>query len=72
MRPQVKTIGLVLGVLALSAGAAEAKHYYKHHYRHGHYVSHGSQHCGQQSYSVSVGNPAFKHRLARWPAPCGM
>jgi hypothetical protein len=25
--------------------------------------------CVEQSFSVSVGNPAF-HRLAIWPAPC--
>ncbi|MGH6736833.1 MAG: hypothetical protein ACRECX_12280 [Methyloceanibacter sp.] len=31
----------------------------------------GRKHCGQRAYSVSVGNPAFKDRLALWPAPCG-
>lgn len=24
--------------------------------------------CVERSYSISVGNPAFRHR--RWPAPC--
>jgi len=26
--------------------------------------------CVERSFSVSVGNPAYKHRLAYWPAPC--
>lgn len=28
------------------------------------------QHCGLRGFSVSVGNPAFKDRLAAWPGPC--
>jgi len=28
------------------------------------------KHCGQRSFSVSVGNPAFKNRVTDWPAPC--
>ncbi len=30
----------------------------------------GRSHCGERSYSVSVGNPAFKDRLALWSGPC--
>ena len=26
--------------------------------------------CVERSFSVSVGNPAYKNRLAYWPAPC--
>jgi hypothetical protein len=29
------------------------------------------QHCGQRSFSISVGNPAFTDRVALWPRPCG-
>ena len=28
-------------------------------------------HCGQRSFSVSVGNPAFPERMIWWPRPCG-
>ena len=28
-------------------------------------------HCGQRSFSISVGNPAFSGRIAQWPRPCG-
>ncbi|MGH9552063.1 MAG: hypothetical protein ACRD3W_21935, partial [Terriglobales bacterium] len=28
-------------------------------------------HCGQRSFSVSVGNPAFPERMLWWPRPCG-
>jgi hypothetical protein len=28
-------------------------------------------HCGQRSFSVSVGNPAFPGRAIWWPWPCG-
>jgi hypothetical protein len=28
-------------------------------------------HCGQRSFSISVGNPAFKNDIVYWPAPCG-
>ena len=28
-------------------------------------------HCGQRSFSVSVGNPAFPDRALWWPRPCG-
>jgi hypothetical protein len=31
----------------------------------------GRQHCGQRSFSISVGNPAFTDRVALWPRPCG-
>ena len=27
--------------------------------------------CVERSFSISVGNPAYKNRLAHWPAPCG-
>ena len=27
--------------------------------------------CVERSFSVSVGNPAYRSRLANWPAPCG-
>jgi hypothetical protein len=30
----------------------------------------GRTHCGQRSFSVSVGNPAFEYRVTDWPAPC--
>jgi hypothetical protein len=26
--------------------------------------------CVERSFSISVGNPAYKNRLAIWPAPC--
>jgi hypothetical protein len=26
--------------------------------------------CVERSFSVSVGNPAYRSRLAIWPAPC--
>jgi hypothetical protein len=26
--------------------------------------------CVERSFSISVGNPAYPNRLARWPAPC--
>jgi hypothetical protein len=26
--------------------------------------------CVERSFSISVGNPAYKNRLAVWPAPC--
>jgi hypothetical protein len=29
------------------------------------------KHCGQRSFSISVGNPAFKNGIAYWPSPCG-
>ena len=29
------------------------------------------KHCGQRSFSISVGNPAFKNDIAYWPSPCG-
>jgi hypothetical protein len=28
-------------------------------------------HCGQRSFSVTVGNPAFPERMIWWPRPCG-
>jgi hypothetical protein len=28
-------------------------------------------HCGQRSFSISVGNPAFKNDIVYWPDPCG-
>ena len=28
-------------------------------------------HCGQRTFSVSVGNPAFPDRVIWWPRPCG-
>ena len=27
--------------------------------------------CVERSFSISVGNPAYRNRLAIWPAPCG-
>ena len=27
--------------------------------------------CVERSFSISVGNPAYKNRMAYWPAPCG-
>jgi hypothetical protein len=33
--------------------------------------AYGQTHCGQRSFSVSVGNPAFRNRIADWPCPCG-
>jgi hypothetical protein len=27
--------------------------------------------CVERSFSISVGNPAYKSRLSIWPAPCG-
>ena len=27
--------------------------------------------CVERSFSISVGYPAYKNRLAHWPAPCG-
>jgi len=27
--------------------------------------------CVERSFSISVGNPAYRNRLAVWPAPCG-
>jgi hypothetical protein len=27
--------------------------------------------CVERSFSVSVGNPAYRNRLSIWPAPCG-
>jgi hypothetical protein len=27
--------------------------------------------CVERSFSISVGNPAYKHHLSIWPAPCG-
>jgi hypothetical protein len=29
------------------------------------------KHCGQRSFSISVGNPAFKNDIVYWPSPCG-
>jgi hypothetical protein len=26
--------------------------------------------CIERSFSISVGNPAYKNRLSIWPAPC--
>ena len=28
------------------------------------------RHCGQRSFSISVGNPAFKNDMVYWPSPC--
>ena len=27
--------------------------------------------CIERSFSISVGNPAYKNRSSIWPAPCG-
>jgi hypothetical protein len=27
--------------------------------------------CVERSFSISVGNPAYRNRLSIWPAPCG-
>jgi hypothetical protein len=27
--------------------------------------------CVERSFSISVGNPAYKSRVFNWPAPCG-
>jgi len=75
MRRSVKTIGLGLALLAASSLVASAKPAHKKKHRwvssYGQHYS-GKSHCGQRSYSVSVGNPAFRNRLALWPRPCGL
>jgi hypothetical protein len=35
------------------------------------YRSSDHMRCVERSFSFSVGNPAYKNRLATWPAPCG-
>ena len=35
------------------------------------YQSSDNVRCVERSFSIGVGNPAYKNRLATWPAPCG-
>jgi hypothetical protein len=69
---------LVLVVIAASTQMADAKTRRIHHSQHKAarvwYRLSGDayySHCGQRSFSVSVGNPAFPDRAVWWPRPCG-
>jgi hypothetical protein len=35
------------------------------------YGSNDDVRCVERSFSISVGNPAYRNRLSIWPAPCG-
>jgi hypothetical protein len=80
MQHRLATIGLAVALIAGSGLVAVAepvlvkrmaqahKGVTKDRYR----LSDGDRiYCGQRSFSISVGNPAFKDRVALWPAPCG-
>jgi hypothetical protein len=76
----VTTIGLAAGLIAASALAimaepTRAKETARVHKRSPidwrRPSDEDRQHCGQRSFSVSVGNPAFRNRLVNWPGPCG-
>jgi hypothetical protein len=80
MRHPLATIGLALTLIAgfgLAAFAEPAPfkrtaHAHKEVSKDRYRLSDSDRsHCGQRSFSISVGNPAFKDRVALWPAPCG-
>jgi hypothetical protein len=68
---------LALVVIAASAQVADAKAKRIHRYHQKaapvwYRLSDDAyySHCGQRSFSVSVGNPAFPNRGIWWPRPC--
>ena len=71
-------IGLVAGLIAAaafatcdeSALAKKAPAVRKQTHTSG-YRSSDDVQCVERSFSISVGNPAYRNRSSIWPAPCG-